>query len=166
VTSPPRRVTRADPVGRGPEPLPLFPHLRPAGAPGRVREPSASPSTAQKAPPAEAGTGTADPRLQALLRDLGDRVRPGGGPSLSNPPLATGIAPLDRLLGGGFPAGRLSAIGGPASCGRTSLGQALLARTTRRGEFAAWVDWADAFDPVSAEAAGVDLERVLWVRPD
>jgi RecA/RadA recombinase len=56
-------------------------------------------------------------------------------------------------------------MAGPASCGRTSLALHLLAQTTRAGEMAAVVDAADAFDPASAEAAGVRLERVLWVRP-
>lgn len=116
--------------------------------------------------PETAPSPAGDPRLQALLRDLGDQVRPGGGPRFTTPPLATGIPSLDQLLGGGLPAGRLSEVGGPASSGRTSLGLSLLARTTLRGEFAAWVDWADAFDPASAEAAGVDLGRVLWIRPD
>jgi hypothetical protein len=42
---------------------------------------------------------------------------------------------------------------------------ATLAAVTGCGEVAAWVDGADAFDPVSAAAAGVSLDRVLWVRP-
>jgi hypothetical protein len=58
----------------------------------------------------------------------------------------------------------LSEISGPLSSGRTSLALALLARATRAGGIAAVVDAADAFDPPSAEAAGVALERVLWVR--
>jgi recombination protein RecA len=68
------------------------------------------------------------------------------------------------LLGGGIPGGRLSEIAGPLSSGRTSLALALLARATRAGEITAVVDVADAFDPASAEATGVDLSRVLWVR--
>jgi hypothetical protein len=44
---------------------------------------------------------------------------------------------------------------------------ALLAHTTTAaGELAAVVDRADAFDPASALAAGVDLERILWVRAE
>jgi hypothetical protein len=39
-----------------------------------------------------------------------------------------------------------------------------LARTTAAGEVVALVDGADAFDPPSAAAAGIDLSRVLWVR--
>jgi hypothetical protein len=104
-------------------------------------------------------------RLDALLRDLGSQIAAGGGPSLPDERLSTGLPGLDPLLGGGFPLGRVSEIVGPASCGRTSLLLTLLARVTGRGEFAAVIDAADALDPRSAEAAGVDLGRVLWARP-
>ena len=79
--------------------------------------------------------------------------------------LATGLDAVDRLLGGGFPRGRLSEITGPLSSGRTSLAMALAAAATRAGEVVAWVDPADALDPASLEAAGVAEERLLWVRP-
>jgi hypothetical protein len=79
--------------------------------------------------------------------------------------LATGVAAIDALLEGGFPTGRLCEIAGPPSSGRTSLALSLLARITAgHGELAAVVDRADAFDPRSAQAAGVDLGRVLWAR--
>ncbi len=108
------------------------------------------------------------PAVDALLRDLGPQLRrglpesPGSAPSER---LATGLPAVDALLRGGLPRGRLSEIAGALSCGRTSLALALLARTTRRGEPVSVVDLSDAFDPASAEAAGVDLDRVLWVRP-
>lgn len=78
---------------------------------------------------------------------------------------ACGLPAIDELIGGGFPVDRLSEVTGPVSSGRTSVALSLLARTTGAdGELAAVVDLADAFDPASAEAAGVDLDRVLWVR--
>jgi len=107
----------------------------------------------------------ADTVVEALLRDLGPRLRRGGVPGESLSRLPTGIPDLDRLLGGGFPRGRLAEIAGPASSGRTSLALALLAHATRAGELAAWIDGADALDPASAAAAGALLERVLWARP-
>jgi hypothetical protein len=106
-----------------------------------------------------------DPRLAALLRDLGPRIRQGAAPEVPLPRCPTGLAALDRLLGGGFPRGGLSEIAGPPSSGRTSLALAFLARATERGEVVAVVDGPDAFDPPSAAAAGIDLPRLLWVRP-
>lgn len=103
-------------------------------------------------------------RLDALLRDLGPQLRRGGQPTEPLPRFPTGIPDLDRLLEGGFPHGRLSEIAGPLSSGRTSLAFCLLARATRAGEMVAVVDAADAFDPASAQAAGVRLDRVLWAR--
>ena len=77
--------------------------------------------------------------------------------------VATGIVELDGLTSG-IPRGALTEIYGPASSGRTSVQLALLAEMTRRQEVCALVDVSDSFDPHSAAAAGVDLERVLWIR--
>ena len=108
-------------------------------------------------------------RLDALLADLGPELRRGSAlPSArANAPAprrASGLPAIDALCGGGIPADRLTEITGPLSSGRTSVALALIARTTAAGELAAVVDPADAFDPASAEVAGADLDRVLWVR--
>jgi hypothetical protein len=50
------------------------------------------------------------------------------------------------------------------SSGRTALLFSVMAQFTRDDHFCALVDADDRFDPISAEAAGVDLDRVLWVR--
>src|SRR5689334_13610311 len=63
-----------------------------------------------------------------------------------------------------LPRGALTEIFGPASSGRTSLLLSILAAATAREEVCVLVDAEDEFDPVSAEAAGVDLKRLLWVR--
>jgi len=75
----------------------------------------------------------------------------------------SGIAAMDALTGG-LPRGCLTEICGPASSGRTTLLLAALAAATRRGEFCTVVDASDALDPQSAAAAGVELDRLLWVR--
>lgn len=77
--------------------------------------------------------------------------------------VSTGLAPLDALTGG-WPRGALSEISGPASSGRTGVMLAALAGATRREEACALVDASDNFDPASAATAGVDLERLLWIR--
>ena len=112
--------------------------------------------------------GSKQGRLESLLRDLGSDLRRGPGPESESDAGAhspTGLPELDQLLAGGLPRGRLSEIVGPSSSGMTSLALSLLARTTRDGHCAGWIDCADAFDPASATTAGVELERVLWVRP-
>jgi hypothetical protein len=75
----------------------------------------------------------------------------------------TGVSEVDTATGG-LPRGCLTEIIGPASSGRTSLLVAILAEATAQGEVCALVDAEDSFDPASAEAAGVRLERLLWVR--
>jgi recombination protein RecA len=77
--------------------------------------------------------------------------------------VSCGIAEMDALTGG-FPRSCLTEICGPASSGRSTLLLSALAAATRRGEFCAVVDASDALDPQSVVAAGVELDRLLWVR--
>jgi len=75
----------------------------------------------------------------------------------------TGVASVDALTGG-LPRGGMTEIFGSAGAGKTSLLTAALAARTQAAEVCALVDARDAFDPETAEAAGVRLERLLWVR--
>ncbi|MCU1385716.1 MAG: recA 1 [Acidobacteria bacterium] len=77
---------------------------------------------------------------------------------------ASGLSALDARLGGGFPRGQLSEVVGPRSSGRASLLLQMMAAATARGELVALVDALDMFDAGSAAAAGVDLDRLLWIR--
>ncbi len=77
--------------------------------------------------------------------------------------ISTGVPTLD-VLTGGLPRGALSEISGLASSGRTGIMLAALAEATQREEVCALVDASDSFDPASAVAAGIDLNRLLWVR--
>jgi recombination protein RecA len=76
----------------------------------------------------------------------------------------TEVTALDACLHGGVPRGQLSEIAGPRSSGRTTLLLQMIAAATRRGELAALIDTVDRLDVASAGAAGVDLDRLLWVR--
>ena len=77
--------------------------------------------------------------------------------------VSTGVDALDTLTGG-LPRGAISEIFGPSSSGRTSTMVSILAKATADDEVCALVDGHDAFDPKSAAAAGVELNRLLWVR--
>ena len=76
----------------------------------------------------------------------------------------TDVAALDACLRGGLPRGQLSEIAGPRSSGRLTLLLQLVAAAAWRGEIAAFIDTFDRFDVASATAAGLDLDRLLWVR--
>ncbi len=77
--------------------------------------------------------------------------------------VSTGIDELD-LLTGGFPRGALTEIFGPGSSGRATLFSAALRVRTANREGCALIDAGDSFDPVSAQAAGADLSKLLWIR--
>jgi energy-coupling factor transporter ATP-binding protein EcfA2 len=76
--------------------------------------------------------------------------------------LSSGLAPLDALIDGGIPRGRISEITGRAGSGKTSIAASFAGFATHRGEVAAWLDASGSFDPESMAAAGVDLRRMLW----
>jgi hypothetical protein len=77
---------------------------------------------------------------------------------------STGHAGLDARLQGGIPRGHVSELVGPRSSGRTTLLLGLLAAATARGELVALVDALDMLDVESAADAGIDLDRLLWIR--
>jgi hypothetical protein len=80
------------------------------------------------------------------------------------PTLPTGVGVIDSTIGG-IPCSGITEITGPVShsVGRKSLLIQLLARASQE-HFCALVDATDSFDPRSAHATGVDLDRLLWVR--
>ena len=77
--------------------------------------------------------------------------------------VSTGIPSLDAVVGG-LPRGAMTEICGPPCSGRTSVLLSALAARTAEGEVCALIDARDSFDPALASAAGVELQRVLWVR--
>ena len=95
-------------------------------------------------------------------RELGRTLR---DEEEEHPPLPTTVSALDRLLDGGLPRGHLVELVGGRTSGRFSALLTTLAAATSIGESAALVDLGDALDPSAAEALGVDLKRLLWVRP-
>jgi hypothetical protein len=95
----------------------------------------------------------------ALLQSIDFKLHERPAPDL----LPSGIASFDTVFGG-IPRGCVTDIFGPASSGRTSLLFSLISEATAREEFCALVDASDAFDPAAASAAGVTLNRLLWIR--
>jgi hypothetical protein len=71
---------------------------------------------------------------------------------------------LDRVTGGGLAAGEPIAFVGPPSVGKASLALRATAGAQAHGGMAAWIDPTASFDPLAAQRAGVDLERLIVVR--
>jgi len=106
--------------------------------------------------------------LETALRDRKlDRTLTTALPALERDEAAVvpvDVVAIDRCLQGGVPRGHLSEIAGPSSSGRTTLLLQLMSAATQRGEIVALVDTLDRLDVASAAAAGIDLDRLLWVR--
>ena len=73
------------------------------------------------------------------------------------------LAPV-RCSWGAAPRGMVTEIAGARSSGRTAFVWNAIARATQAGEVCAIVDLASRVDPAAAERAGVDLQRLLWIR--
>jgi recombination protein RecA len=76
------------------------------------------------------------------------------------------VPALDRLTGiDGLPRGRLSVLAGRGTCGKTSLGMAVLAAATRDFSTAVVIDAGGSFDPWSLAAFGAEFQALTVVRP-
>src|SRR5262245_58556003 len=81
--------------------------------------------------------------------------------------IPTGSLSLDIALGiGGRPKGRIVAICGPESAGKTTLALHVVAEAQKRGGAYAFIDAEHALDPTYAEKLGVKLDDLLISQPD
>jgi len=71
---------------------------------------------------------------------------------------------LDRVIGGGLIAGEPIAFIGPPSVGKLQLALRATASAQAQGGMAAWIDPTASFDPLAAQRANVDLDRLVVVR--
>ncbi|TAL09689.1 MAG: hypothetical protein EPO00_05585 [Chloroflexota bacterium] len=79
---------------------------------------------------------------------------------------STGFPALDAILGpGGLPRGMGLSLRGELSSGRTTIALRLAAEAQASGAIVAWLDLAEAFDPVEAAARGMQLEWLVVLTP-
>ena len=80
---------------------------------------------------------------------------------------STGSLTLDMALGvGGLPYGRIVEIFGPESSGKTTMMLHVIAAVQKEGKTCAFIDAEHAFDPVYAQALGVDIKSLYFSQPD
>jgi DNA repair protein RadB len=88
------------------------------------------------------------------------------GAASGSPPVPTGCAPLDDLLGGGFERGTVTQVYGPPAAGKTNLALSAAVQVAVGGGTAVYIDTEglsiDRFRQVAAAAsdAGDDFEAV------
>ena len=80
--------------------------------------------------------------------------------------ISTQCLPLDIVLGGGIPVGRLTEIYGDTSTGKTLLAQHILAEAQRMGGVAALLDSETAIDERLATALGINTEELIYSIPE
>jgi len=68
---------------------------------------------------------------------------------------------LNKITGGGVPAGRFSVIWGSKGSGKTTNCYDLVANAQQMGKTALWIDFERSFDPVWASSQGVAVEELL-----
>ena len=117
-------------------------------------------TTALPAPAiAEAEITPALPDL-TLLRDQLQAVVASG--RQASGPWSTGLAQLDRALGGGIPRGRVTEISGPLAVGKTALLRRLVTQVLHTGAWVAWIDATRTLAPAPFTALGA---RFVVIRP-
>lgn len=83
--------------------------------------------------------------------------------------ISTGSLNLDRAIGGlrkilGIPLGRMSLLYGPKGAGKSTLSYHIIANAQEKGLKAALFDYEFSFDPNYAQACGVNLDELIFVR--
>lgn len=85
-------------------------------------------------------------------------------PAIAKTP--TGVLPLDIILGGGYPVGRVIEIFGNESSGKTTLALTAIAQQQALGKDCAFIDAEHALDPVYAKNLGVQLDKLVISQPE
>ena len=117
-----------------------------------------------------------DAVVSRLQLQYGPRaLRRAPAPEMQDSParLSTTFPALDVALSdgertpGGIPSGRLTELSGPATSGKVTLAAKVLAAAhAKRGALVAWVDLGRTCDPDYFQRCGLDLDRLLVVRPE
>ncbi len=79
--------------------------------------------------------------------------------------LSTGVWAIDRIIGEGIPAGRLTEIYGDFSSGKTLLAMQLVRESQKKGYISIVLDTEASFSLDLARKIGLDLDKVVYLAP-
>src|SRR3989344_2307726 len=117
----------------------------------------------------EEAVGDLDNLLETLRTKYGEEaiMKLGDARKVNVDAISTGSLSLDMALGvGGFPKGRIIAIFGPESSGKTTLALSTIARAQAKGGRAAFIDAEHGLDPDYAKKIGVRTNELLISQPN
>lgn len=80
--------------------------------------------------------------------------------------ISSGVFPIDEIIGGGYPLGRIVELYGPESSGKTTIALKAIASFQKAGHICAFIDAEHALDPDYAIALGVDVDNLYVSQPD
>lgn len=80
--------------------------------------------------------------------------------------LSSGILPLDVILGGGYPVGRIVELYGPEGAGKTTICLKAIASAQQEDGICAFIDAEHALDLEYAKVLGVNVDELVVSQPD
>ena len=109
--------------------------------------------------------------VTALQLNYGPRAIRRAGPNEKTPSVPrnpTSFTELDTALGGGVPQGHITEISGATTSGKLTLAAKTIAGVHHVSPetLAAWIDIHATCDPDYLRRCGIDLDRLLVVRPE
>jgi len=78
----------------------------------------------------------------------------------------TGCLPLDLIIGGGYPVGRITEIFGDTSTGKSLLAYHALVETQRLGGIAVLIDTETTAESSVIDAVGIDRDNIVYLNPE
>lgn len=97
---------------------------------------------------------------------VGSAMFLGDKSDLSVARIPSGSVKLDKILGGGYPVGRVIEIYGPESSGKTTMALQAVAACQQEGKICAYIDAENALNPDYVKALGVNMEDLIFSQPD
>lgn len=80
--------------------------------------------------------------------------------------LPSGIMPLDVILGGGWPMGRVVEVFGHEASGKSMLAALACAQAQKAGYLACYLDTEYAVDQDFFASLGIDLDKMFYINPN
>jgi len=101
-----------------------------------------------------------------ILKATGAALASKGVASYVTAHVPTGYPPLDTLMGGGIPVGRLTEISGDEGSGKSTLAFSILAQVQKMGGIAILIETECALERVQLTRVGVDPDNLIIKNPE